>query len=72
MLEKLEEYELAVFADQKKEGLAKAAGGSVAAQFSLFAVTNESAIDELRRLDVDNLSAEESKQALARIQKKII
>lgn len=72
VLEKLEKYELAVFADEKKEGLAKAAGGRLAAQYSLFAVTNENAIDELRDLKIDDLSAEESKQLLARIKGKII
>src|SRR5207244_6024315 len=72
VLEKLEKYELAVFADEKKEGLAKAAGSRMAAQYSLFAVTNENAIDELRDLQIDDLSAEESKRLLARIKEKII
>ncbi|MEO6050077.1 MAG: DNA mismatch repair protein MutS, partial [Pyrinomonadaceae bacterium] len=72
VLEKLEKYELAVFADEKKEGLAKAAGGRLAAQYSLFAVTNESAIDELRDVEIDDLSAEESKQLLAKIKGKIV
>ncbi|CAN5524212.1 DNA mismatch repair protein MutS [soil metagenome] len=72
VLEKLEKYELAVFADEKKEGLAKAAGGRVAAQYSLFAVTNESAIDELRDVDIDGLSADEAKKLLAKIKGKIV
>ncbi|HQZ98122.1 MAG TPA: DNA mismatch repair protein MutS [Pyrinomonadaceae bacterium] len=72
VLEKLEKYELAVFADEKKEGLARAAGGRLAAQYSLFAVTNENAIDELRNTDVNSLSADESKELLARIRDKII
>ncbi len=72
VLEKLEKYELAVFADEKKEGLAKAAGSRLASQVSLFALTNESAIDELRDLQIDELSADESKQLLARIKGKII
>ena len=72
VLEKLEKYELAVFADEKKEGLAKAAGSRLAKQYSLFAVTNENAIDELRDLKIDDLSAEESKKLLARIKSKII
>lgn len=72
VLEKLEKYELAVFADDKKEGLAKAAGGRLAAQYSLFAVTNENAIDELRSVDVSELSADESKKLLERIREKII
>ncbi len=72
VLEKLEKYELAVFADEKKEGLAKAAAGSLAAQVSLFAVTNESAIDELRDAKIDDLTADESKQLLSKIKQKII
>jgi DNA mismatch repair protein MutS len=72
VLEKLEKYELAVFADEKKEGLAKAAAGRVASQFSLFAVTNETAIDELRSVDIANLSPEESKEMLGRLKDKIV
>lgn len=72
VLEKLEKYELAVFAEQKQEGLAKAAGGRIASQFSLFAVNNESAIDELRSVDIDSLSADESKAMLERIKAKIV
>ncbi|MEO7659012.1 MAG: DNA mismatch repair protein MutS, partial [Pyrinomonadaceae bacterium] len=72
VLEKLEKYELAVFADEKKEGIAKAAGGRIAAQYSLFAVTNESAIDELRDINVEDLTADESKKLLERIKTKII
>lgn len=72
VLEKLEKYELAVFADEKKDGLAKAAAGRVASQFSLFAVTNENAIDELRSIDPAELSPDESKQLLTRIKGKII
>ncbi len=72
VLTKLEQYELAVFADEKKSGLAKAAGGHAATQFSLFAVANESAIDELREVNVGELSADEAKQLLARVKDKII
>ena len=72
VLGKLEKYELAVFADEKQEGLAKAAGSRVAAQYSLFAVTNESAIDELRNVEVGDLTPEESRLLLTRIKGKII
>ncbi len=72
VLEKLEKYELAVFADERRTGLAKAAGGRLAAQYSLFAVTNETAIDELRSTSIDDLSADESKQLLTKIKDKII
>jgi len=72
VLEKLEKYELAVFADEKKTGLAKAAAGHAASQYSLFAVTNETAIDELRNTEITTLSAEESKQLLTKIKDKIV
>lgn len=72
VLEKLEKYELAVFADETKKGLAKAAAGNLAAQFSLFAVTNESAIDELRNVAIDDLSADESIRLLRKIKGKIV
>ena len=72
VLEKLEKYELVVFADEKKDGLAKAAAGRVASQVSLFAVTNETAIDELRGVNVEDLSADESKELLTKIKGKII
>jgi DNA mismatch repair protein MutS len=72
VLAKLEKYELAVFADEQKHGLAQAAGRGLAAQFSLFAVSNESAIDELRQIAVDKLSPVESQQLLARLKDKIV
>jgi len=72
VLNKLEQYELAVFADEKKSGLAKAAGGSAATQFSLFAVANESAIDELREVNIENLSPDEAKALLSRVKDKMI
>jgi DNA mismatch repair protein MutS len=72
VLAKLEKYELAVFADEQKHGLAQAAGRGLAAQFSLFAVSNESAIDALRDVDIDALSADESQRLLAKIKDKIV
>jgi DNA mismatch repair protein MutS len=72
VLEKLEKYELAVFADEMKGGLAKAAAGRAASQVSLFAVTNETAIDELRNVDLGSLTPEESKQILTKIKDRII
>jgi len=72
VLAKLEQYELAVFADEKRSGLAKAAGGRVASQFSLFAVSNEMIIDELRDIEVDGLDPDEAKALLGRIKSKII
>ena len=72
VLGRLERYELAVFADEKKSGLGAAAAAKVASQVSLFAMTNENAIDELRSVDVDDLSPEESKAFLHQMKRKII
>jgi DNA mismatch repair protein MutS len=72
VLTRLERYELAVFADEKKTGLGAAAAAKVASQVSLFAITNESAIDELRSVDVDGLSPEESKSLLREMKRRII
>ncbi len=72
VLKKLEKYELAVFADENKQGLARAAASRAASQYSLFAVTNENAIDELRNLDLDGLSSVESRQLLEKLKDKII
>jgi DNA mismatch repair protein MutS len=72
VLEKLEKYELAVFADEKRSGLNAAAGKAAASQFSLFAISNENAIDRLRAADVTQLSPDESKRLLAEIQEKIV
>jgi DNA mismatch repair protein MutS len=72
VLTRLERYELAVFADDKKTGLSAAAAAKAATQVSLFAMANEGAIDELRTTDVDRLSAEESKQLLSEIKRRII
>jgi DNA mismatch repair protein MutS len=72
VLEKLEKYELAVFADEKTSGIAKAAGRAMASQFSLFAISNESIIDELRDIKVDDMPAEETKRILKEMQKKIV
>jgi DNA mismatch repair protein MutS len=72
VLAKLEKYELAVFADEKKEGLAKAAGSRLASQYSLFAVTNETAINELRTVEIGGLTPDESIELLTRLKEKIV
>lgn len=78
VLAKLEQYELAVFADEKQKprGLEKAvehaAGSRRAAQISLFAITNENVIDELREINVDSLSPEEAKNVLRSLREKIV
>lgn len=71
VLEKLEKYELAVFATEKK-GLDKVARKQIASQFSLFAISNENVVDELREVEIDNLSDAEAKIVLKEMQKRII
>lgn len=78
VLAKLEKYELAVFHDpnSKNEGLSKAINrqgkSKMAAQFSLFAISNENAIDELRETDISTLTPDEAKTLLERVKRKII
>lgn len=78
VLSKLEQYELAVFKEIKpdEEALETAVGraskGNAAAQFSLFAISNEDVIDELRELDLKNLSDAEAKEFLKKIKGKVI
>lgn len=72
VLEKLEQYELAVFADEGRKGLAMAAGKNMASQLSLFAISNEVAINELRTTEIDKLSPEDSKTLLLSLKSKIV
>jgi DNA mismatch repair protein MutS len=78
VLAKLEKYELAVFSEAKatSAGLDKAvnrhAAGKAASQFSLFAVANESILDEIRNADFESFSPEEIKSFLMAIKSKIV
>lgn len=78
VLQKLEKYELAVFADEKlqNKGLDKAvelaSKGRAASQFSLFAISNENIIDELRDIELENLSPDEAKKILRNYKSRII
>ena len=72
VLERLEKYELAVFGGDRPAGMAKAAGARSAAQVSLFAIANESAIDMLRDVDLDNLSNDETRELVRDLKKRII
>ncbi len=71
VLAKLEKYELAVFATEKK-GLDKVARKQIASQFSLFAISNENVVDELREVEIEKMSDAEAKQMLLNIQQRII
>lgn len=78
VLAKLEKYELAVFQDASRANGAletvanRQTKSKMAAQFSLFAISNENAIDELRATDISTLSPEEAKILLERVKEKII
>jgi DNA mismatch repair protein MutS len=78
VLAKLEKYELAVFsgATENSEALETAVGrasrSKTASQFSLFAITNENVVDELRSTEPENLTPEEAKKILTELKNKII
>lgn len=80
VLQKLEQYELAVFKDKQikntEQGLetavGKASNSKIASQVSLFAISNENTIDELRDLDLENLSEAEAKKILVKLKDKIM
>ncbi len=78
VLEKLEKYELAVFRDAapaespEANAIGRAGSARAATQVSLFAVTNESVIDELRDLNVESMSGEEAREILADVKKRLI
>ncbi|MDM7924301.1 MAG: DNA mismatch repair protein MutS [Pyrinomonadaceae bacterium] len=72
VLAKLERYELAVFADEKRSGLSAAAGRSAASQVSLFAMSNEAVIDELRTVEVSEMKPEDAKELLNNLKQKVI
>ena len=69
---------LLVFADEKiqKNGLEKAvgraSGNRAATQFSLFAISNENIIDELREIEISKLTSDEAKDILQNLINRII
>ncbi len=71
VLRELEKYELAVFSEEKLNGIGAAAGRSAATQFSLFAIANEDSINELRKLDVDAMGPDEAVQYLRELKQRI-
>jgi DNA mismatch repair protein MutS len=78
VLEKLEKYELAVFSEGRsaENGFEKAAQrakqSKAASQFSLFAISNESVVDEIREFDIEKMSPEEVRNFLSEIKRKIV
>nr|MBA2378042.1 DNA mismatch repair protein MutS [Blastocatellia bacterium] len=72
VLQKLEKYELAVFADEKREGLASAAARAASAQVSLFAVSNENSLNDVLDVDPSIMSADELRDFIQTLKQKII
>jgi len=72
VLAKLEEYELAVVSDVSKTGVEKAVASSVASQATLFSLANETALEELRSADLENLSDSDAKELLASVRSRIL
>ncbi len=81
VLSKLEEYEIAVFSDavieSKPSGALERAArrtnaGKMASQITLFQATNESIIEELRSIEVNEMSTNEAKTLLKTLQEKIV
>jgi len=71
VLAKLEKYELAVFADEKKTGLDAVAARHSVSQMSLFMAANENAVNELRDADVEAMSLADVKSLMVRIKGKL-
>jgi len=71
VLEKLEKYELAVFADELRNGMQKAAGAKATAQISLFAGPDEGVLNELRSADVSSLTGDEALRILKAAQERL-
>lgn len=78
VLAKLEQYELAVFSEVKQKSgaletaVGRASQSRMASQFSLFSITNENVIDELRGLKMSEISEKQAKEFLEELQRRII
>ncbi len=78
VLLKLEQYELAVFANTKQNSdvLEKENGqtvsGKLSAQFSLFASSNENVINDLRKVNFQNMTNDELRVFINTIQNRIV
>ena len=78
VLAKLEQYELAVFSGKKSNSeeletaVMRAGKVKLASQFSLFAISNEDLINELRDVELENMSAAEAKALLQDIKNRVI
>jgi hypothetical protein len=55
-----------------ERALSRAGRRRLAAQATLFDVTNQALLDEVRSLDVETISAEEARELLASLRKRIV
>jgi len=78
VLAKLEKYELAVFSEVKhhsealETAVSRAQNGRAATQSSLFAISNENVVEDLRESAIDKMSEKEAKDFLLDLQNRII
>lgn len=72
VLARLERFELAVFADEKGNGINEAAAKKAVGQMTLFAAANESAVNTLRESDIETLSPDDSKKLLMEIKGRLV
>jgi DNA mismatch repair protein MutS len=71
VLERLERYELDVFADEESGALTKAARRKAVAQASLFDLANQKVIEEIRSTSA-SISGEEAKEFLRRLKEQLM
>jgi DNA mismatch repair protein MutS len=72
VLSKLEKYELAVFSDDRKSGLAAVGSSKAVTQISLFAIANEAVVNDLRDARIEEMSPEDTRNLLKTIKEKIV
>jgi DNA mismatch repair protein MutS len=86
VLERLERYELDVFAEDEKvkavsqnynndvlnQAVKRAARNRMASQVTLFQTVNENLLDELRGINLENMSADEIRQLLINLKDRIV
>jgi DNA mismatch repair protein MutS len=77
VLERLEKYEIEVFADNAiasplAKAARRAANSKMASQTTLFELANDGVLDEIRKLPVDELSADELRALLRDIKSRMV
>lgn len=72
VLGRLERYELAVFSEGDTAGLKAAAGRAAATQTSLFTMANDGLLDDIRNVDIDDMSPENAHAFLQDLKQRII